>query len=224
MDTHVDDSELENHQNESEGEKTDYERRYKDIQSWSTKVSQKNKELENKLSEMSGKLEVLTQALSKQGESTVVEEKDPLDDIDPMDLLDKPENLKAILKDLKKGQNGGTKAIIDQITAIFDARDKALAEKFERYNPEQIRREEFVSAYKDEIEELKQDPDLADLSDLALAKIAHKTSQKEEGYEPRFIPQIGGRRVSIDASKSRSEKEVDAIMERIYKDTLKEKK
>ena len=224
MDTHVDDSELENHQNESEGEKTDYERRYKDIQSWSTKVSQKNKELENKLSEMSGKLEVLTQTLSKPSESKVVEEKDPLDDIDPMDLLDKPENLKAILKDLKEGQNGGTKAIIDQITAIFDARDKALAEKFERYNPEQIRREEFVSAYKDEIEELKQDPDLADLPDLALAKIAHKTSQKEEGYEPRFIPQIGGRRVSIDASKSRIEKEVDAIMERIYKDTLKEKK
>lgn len=224
MDTHVDDSEQENHQNESEGEKTDYERRYKDIQSWSTKVSQKNKELENKLSEMSGKLEVLTQALSKPSEGKVVEEKDPLDDIDPMDLLDKPENLKAILKDLKKGQNSGTKAIIDQITAIFDARDKALAEKFERYNPEQIKREEFVSAYKDEIEELKKDPDLSDLSDLALAKIAHKTSQKEEGYEPRFIPQIGGRRVSVDASKSRSEKEVESIMERIYKDTLKEKK
>lgn len=224
MDTHVDDSELDTHPNESEGEKTDYERRYKDIQSWSTKVSQKNKELEAKLSEMSGKLEVLTQALSKPKDDVVVEEKDPLDDIDPMDLLDKPENLKMILKDLKKGQNSGTKAIIDQITAIFDARDKALSEKFERYSPERIKQEELVSAYKDEIEELRKDPDLAEMSDIALAKLAKKIANDDEDYETRLVPQIGGRRVSYDSAKSKTEKEIESMMERIYKGTLKEKK
>lgn len=178
------------------------EKRYKDVQSWSTKLSQENKDLKSRLDQLQGGQEALSQALSNK--EPAAEAKDWLDTIDPIDLIDNPDNLKDTLSKLRAD-------IVGELVSTLKKRDSAISEQMGEIDPRKISDRKLISTYEDKISSMKEDPDFEGFSDIALAKIAHKYAPKKS--EDAYLPVIGGHRASKSSQKS-FDKEVDAYLEK----------
>lgn len=196
-------------QEESDGEtNSSWESRYKELQSFNTKTTQKNKELEQSLAEMKGQLSVLTQTLGSEKPEPA---KDWLsEEVDPVKLIDNPEELVGVLGRLRSD-------IASQILDVLEKRDQAYDEKLKSVSPQELSKNKLIAKYSAEIEELRQDEELSELSDYALAKMIERTSKKSEEDDMGYTPNIGGRRnVQTSGSNKKFDAAVRARLEKMY--------
>lgn len=202
-DTHGVESDGGEEQEQSGG---NWEKRYKDVQSWATKLANENKGLKSEMDQLKGAVDTLrTQARTPEEKAQV---KDWLKELKGVELLDDPDKIPGVLDTLRSD-------IKREIAELLEMRDRAMTEQIE-LAPKQQKQKALVSAFADEIRQLREeDPDMADVPDLALAKMFAKTRpHKLQDIETTAQPRIGGRRVSATSLQTKMEKEADALLDK----------
>jgi hypothetical protein len=141
------------------------QKRFADTQRKLTELATANAELR-------GKISVL-------GDKPREQEVDPLDQITADEILQDPTVAIKALKSLKQD-------LLGQLAEVLRARDAHFAGELKKLDPERL-------ALREQIEELKQDPDLADLDESVLVKIAKRSKRQAGGDERRPFSAPGGR-------------------------------
>jgi len=191
---------------------TDFEKQYKEVQSWSTKLSQENKALKSQLDQVTGKLEGFMQTSNQQVEPAK-EETPWLSDVEAIDLVDNPEKLKALLQEVRRNSSAGIDSFKKELVELLDMRDSALKEQYSRFDPKVLEQNALIEQYADEIAELKTEQGLEGLDDKALAIIAKRTSPKPQYIQA--MPSVSGQRVALPNSDSaKFDKAVDAFLDK----------
>ena len=121
-------------------------KRLRDTQAKLTQIAQENAEFRGKLS-----------VLDKPAEQTVV---------DPFDSIDEEEAIANPMVIAKAARQANASMLTDVVGVLREFRSEML-KSIENNNPERL-------ALKTRIDELKQDPDLADLDDAVLLKLARR--------------------------------------------------
>lgn len=205
-------SETEDNQNQETTNTTDFEKQYKDVQSWSTKLSQENKDLQSRLDQVTGKLDGFMQT-SNQQVAPAEEETPWLSDVDAIDLVDNPDKLKALLQEVRQSSNSGINDFKKELVDLLDLRDTALKEQYSKFDPKVLEQSAMVKHYASEIADLKNEEGLQGLDDNALAIIAKRTSSKPQFMQ--MTPSVSGQRVPMhNSDSSKFDKAVDAFLDK----------
>lgn len=208
----VESADVDTQQEESQDEGGNWEKRYKDLQRYTTKVSQESKVLRDEINQLKG----MMTAIQTQGapDNANHKEEDWLSEVKGVDLIDNPDKLVEVLDRVRKEER---KKYID----LLELRDKSYDEKINTISPRTIQAKQLVEEYKDEIAAMKEDdPDLEDVSDLTLAKVIAKQKPRKEEESPSMFPQIGGKRTMTKSSASAFEKAIDARVKEMYPEEL----
>ena len=196
----------ESQKGDQEDSQPNWEKRYKDVQSWATKLSTENKSLKSEMDQLKGAVGVLQTQASTPAEKQQV--KDWLSEIKGVELLDNPDKIPETLGHLKGD-------IISSIVDLLEKRDRAFEEKLSAQNPDVRSRQNLVKMYKDEIAEYREEnPDDGDVPDLALAKLFAKANPKRsEDIDRVPLPHVGGRKAGKSISREAAiAKEADAML------------
>lgn len=192
-----------------EGGEKSSEERVKNAQRKMHQLAREKAELERRLSELTGKVDTLTQVVKpKEGEQQ---------EANPFEFLDDKEFLESLYDD-PKNMAKALKQIVTTVGSALQQRDRyyeqTLAERVRLVDPEYIR-------LKPKIEELRKDQTLADLPEEKLAAIARKMVgvPKEEEDTYRGSLDGTGRRPPARSPKDKAfEEAVSAFERRLYKD------
>ena len=185
---------------------SNWESRYKDIQRHDTKVSQKCKALEEQL----GTAQSLITALQTQRVPEKANQNKPdwLSETKGVDLLDEPDKIIEVLKRFRSDER-------KQLSELLQLRDSAFDEKINTISPRTIQARELVETHREDIQRIKEDdPDMADVPDLAIAKLLAKQRGRDDDGAP-MLPSIGGKRVA-SKGKASVDREMEAMMQKLY--------